>query len=289
MRPGAQTVLRLGHASTPSFVRPVAAKPGAAPRVRINVTYAGFSPAARTAFQRAIDLWEPLLNSTVPINVRASFAPLGGNILGSAGPNFVWRNFAGAPRRNTWYPDAIANKRAGRQIDPSPDIIAQFSSNFSDWSFAAGPALAGKIDFTSVVMHELGHGLGFLGAGTVSGGQGSVRLNSSPRLPLIYDRFTENQAGQALLSFPDQSAQLANQLTGGQIYFDSPQVRAAAGGRARLHAPSPWVQGSSYSHLAEGTYRQGNPNSLMTPIINYGETIRSPGAITRAIFRTTGW
>jgi hypothetical protein len=210
--------------------------------------------------------------------------------LGSAGPGAFWRNFAGAPQPNTWYADAIANKRAGRQLAPAADISARFNSNFTRWWFEAGPAPVGRMDFTAVVLHELGHGLGFLGAGSVRDGRGSVRFPSDPPAPTSYDRRTENALGRALLNFPANSSQLANVLQDSNVYFDSPAVRAAnAGIRARLYAPRPWQPGSSYSHLAEATYQPGSRNSLMTPILNLGETIRVPGPITRAMFVSIGW
>jgi len=277
--------------ATPSLVPDAASRPSAALAATFNVTYTGFTPAARTAFQRAVNLWAPLINSTVPITVAASFQPLGTGVLGSAGPSSVWRDFAGAPRPATWYVDALANKRFGSQLSTSPDIVARFSSNFTNWHYGSTAAPAGRYDFTSVVMHELGHGLGFLGAGTVSGGRGSVRLSgTTPKFPIAYDLFTENAAGTSLLSFPDNSTQLATQLRSGNIFFDSPGVRTANGGQAaRLYAPSTWQQGSSYSHLNEATYGPGNVNSLMTPQIGSGETIRNPGPITRALFTTIGW
>lgn len=164
-RPAAQVTLRLGHASTPSVAGSVPrALAATTTKTTFRVTYTGFTPAARTAFQRAVNIWASLINTTVPVTVKASFSPLGTGVLGSAGPNFVWRDFRNAPKASTWYPDAIANKRARRQMDPAPDIGARFNRNFKKWWFGAGPAPAGKIDFTAVVLHELGHGLGFAGA-----------------------------------------------------------------------------------------------------------------------------
>jgi hypothetical protein len=288
----APAVLRAGTAATPTLVAAERQRGTAvaAAAATFRVTYTGFTPAAQASFQRAVDLWAALVSSPVPITVKASFTPLGPGVLGAAGPSFVWRDFAGAPRPSTWYPDATANKRAGRQLHRSPDIVAQFSSSRTDWHYGTAAAPAGKFDFTTVVMHELGHGLGFLGAGRVSGSTGTVRLALDPRLPMAYDRFTENGAGRALLSFPDDSAELANQLRSGRVFFDSAGVRSANGGRpAKLYAPATWQQGSSYSHLDESTYRPGTANSLMTPIVNFGETVRSPGPITRAIFVDVGW
>ena len=259
----------------------------AARTATFQVTYHGFTPSSRASFQRAVDIWSTKVASAVPITIDATFQPLAPGVLGSAGPKNIFRDFVGAPQPGTWYVDTIANKRAGRQLDPGADIIANFSSSFTNWNFAAAPAPKGQYDFQSVVLHELGHGLGFLGAGNVSGGLGSVRQSG---LPIAYDRLTENAAGKALLSFPDASTALAAQLTGGNVFFDSPAVRSAnAGKTARLYAPSTWRQGSSYSHLDEATYPAGSANSLMTPAIGDGESIRTPGPITRAIFTSIGW
>jgi hypothetical protein len=253
----------------------------------IRVDYNGFTPAARRSFQAAVNDWAPWLRSSVPITVKATFRTLGPGVLGSAGPNGYRRDFDGVPRTGTWYPEPLANKLYGQNIDPLPDIVAQFSSQ-APWYFGRdGRTPVNRYDFKSVVMHELGHGLGFLGAGSIANGSGSVRLQGSP---LGYDRFTENAEGRSMLGFPNNSTQLASQLTSGSVYFDSPAVRDAnAGARARLFAPASWQGGSSYSHLDEGTYGQGSRNSLMTPRINDGEAIHSPGPLTRAIFDSIGW
>ena len=254
---------------------------------RFTVTYSGFTPAARIAFQRAVDVWAGALQSNVPITVRASFTPLERGVLGSAGASGIYKNFPGAPAKDTWYVDAIANNRAGRQVAASPDIVAEFNSDFGNWHYGSAAAPRGTYDFTSVVLHELGHGLGFLGAGRVADGVGSVRTSG---LPISYDRFTENYAGKALLAFPNRSSALRSELTGGRVYFDSPAVRSANDAkRAKLYAPSSWEPGSSYSHLDEANYPAGSTNSLMTPVLRDGETVRVPGPLTKAIFRSIGW
>jgi len=275
----------------PSFVAPpdAGATSLRVPAATIRVTYQGITRPARRAFQRAVNIWEPLLASSVPITVRATFAPAGRGNLGSAGPSRLYRGFRGAPKPGTWYVDAIANKRAGRNLHKSPDIVARFNSNRSDWYFRTdGDTPSNRYDFTSVALHELGHGLGFLGAGRVGGtGRGTVRLSGSP---LGYDRLTESGAGARLLSFANGSTRLGDQLRSNNVWFDSPQVRSASGGnRARLYAPATFQPGSSYSHLNEATYRRRNPNSLMTPFLGGGEAIHNPGPITRAVFSSIGW
>ena len=54
-----------------------------------------------------------------------------------------------------------------------------------------------------------------------------------------------------------------------------------------LYAPSPWSDGSSYSHLAESY--NGTPNALMTFSLANGESIHSPGPVTLGIMKDVGW
>ncbi len=288
--------LRAGPSVGRTLVRP---EPVIGPRraATINVAYTGFSRAAKRAFQRAVKIWAARINSPVPIAIDATFKPLGPGLLGQAGPSTFVRNFTGAPRPNTFFPIAIANKLAGVDFLPGqPDIVAEFSSTFS-FHFGKDPAPATKHDFTTVVLHELGHGLGFVGGARVANengtGPGFIRFNSAsnPTLgPFIYSRFIENNQGPSILSFAEGSAALGNQLRGNKLFFDSRRVRRANGGQpAKIFAPNPFQGGSSYSHLNENTFPQGNPHSLMTPFLGRGETIRNPGGITQGILRDSGW
>ncbi|MFQ5434360.1 MAG: hypothetical protein ACE5FD_05735, partial [Anaerolineae bacterium] len=175
-------------------------------------------------------------------------------------------------------------------------ISAQFNKDFSDWYFGTnGTPPSNKYDFVSVVLHEIGHGLGFAGSMVYSGGLGAWGLTNDgvTYYPTAYDRFAENGSGQSLINtslFGNPSTTLGSQLTGGNLFFDSPNARAANGGSPpRLYAPGSWQQGSSYSHLDESTYGPGTINSLMTPIINNGEANHDPGPITMGMFKDMGW
>lgn len=120
------------------------------------------------AFQHAASIWGAELDSNVEIRIQAAFNPLAPGVLGSAGATFVFRDFGGvglfpgAEFPATWYGSALADKRAGTELN-SPgfnDINAQFSSNFNfylglDNNHGAQP------DLVVVLLHEFGHGLNF--------------------------------------------------------------------------------------------------------------------------------
>jgi hypothetical protein len=264
----------------------------------VNFNGSGWTSDARDAFRFAADIWQTLITSPINIVVDAEFGPLGPGVLGGAGPTRIRRNFTNAPQTSTWYPVATANKLANTDLEPGlADIQATFSSTYPDWDFGTGSSTpVDKISFASVVLHELGHGLGFLGSMEVDDGSGSNECNGTADWgcygylgsPMIYDLFTENGAGTALLSYTNNSADLGDQLTSNDIFFDSPGGNFANGGnRIPLYAPSTWSQGSSYSHLAESFNPTGH--SLMTFSISRGETIHNPGSVTLCMFKEMGW
>jgi uncharacterized repeat protein (TIGR01451 family) len=262
------------------------------PVATIIVNYQGtWTPQAQAAFQHAVDIWASIIQSSVPIMIEAEWTALPSGVLGGAGPADYARNFPAAPQSNTWYPIALANALAGSDLSPSyPDVDAVFNSNFSDWYFGTdGNPPSGRYDFTSVVLHEIGHGLGFSGTADVSGNLGSWGSGTSS--PDIFDRFPENAVGQTLFDFPNYSAALADQLTGGGggLFFDGPNAVAGNGGAPpKLYAPYPWENGSSYAHLDENTF-DNTPHALMTPSIGSGEALHNPGAVTLGIFQDLGW
>ncbi len=171
-------------------------------------------PRREDAFQYAVNLWKPLISSPVPIVVKASWSALGAGVLGSAGPDEVLRDRPGLPQAHTWYPIALANALAGTDLDSAnPDIDATFSSAFSSWYFGTdGHPGAGQIDFVSVVLHELGHGLGFYGVANVADGIGTWQFAGYPG---IFDRFTQAK-GTPVLNFANSSTSLGSRAADGR-------------------------------------------------------------------------
>ncbi len=301
--------LRADFAHPPVRARAVGPAPQrSAARATFVVEYDGFPVEAEAAFQRAVDIWSERVESPVPIRIRATWeAADEADILGLASPRII-ANFELSPQVNTWYASALADAFAGRDQDPAnPDITASFNSDFPNWYFGldANPP-SGDFDLVTVVLHELGHGLGFIGSMQRDDGvnppQGSTECRgtsgefcwgivagSGSRYPLVYDRFAERGDGTPLLDLANFSTPLADALTTGRAFFDGPTAQAQGGGLPELFTPASWQPGSSYSHLDEQAYPAGTLDALMTPNFARGEALHDPGPVLCGALRDMGW
>jgi Fibronectin type III domain len=256
----------------------------------IRVTYHGFSAKAKAAFQAAVNVWQSIVVSDQVIHVDATWAPLGAasGILGEAGATNNYLEGDGY-----WYPGPLEEARCHCNADTGTEIQAEFNSQFMDWYYRTdGLTPIGKWDLETVVLHELGHGLGFFSSLSVSGSYGFWGWQSGGvNHPLRFDanEWSAASAGVQLISFANGKAPLRSQLTDGSVFLGGSHVEAALGGRARLYAPNGWQSGSSNSHLDESTYAPRTVNALMTPILNDGEAIHAPGPAVTAIFQDIGW
>ena len=84
------------------------------------------------AFSHAAGLWSARLDSAVPIRIRAQFTPLAANVLGSAGPIQVFRDFPHAPLTGRGTTSRLPTSSPAKISRPrSDDINANFSSTFN--------------------------------------------------------------------------------------------------------------------------------------------------------------
>ncbi|OFW05437.1 MAG: peptidase [Acidobacteria bacterium RIFCSPLOWO2_02_FULL_68_18] len=133
------------------------------------------------AFQHAAALWGATLDSRVEIRVLSSFEPLACTastaVLGSAGSIFIFSDFGsvgsfpGPLLPNVWHPSALADKRAGVELNPGEsDIRARFNSKLGQpgcldgttWYYGLDTNEAvNQIDLVAMLLHEFAHGLGF--------------------------------------------------------------------------------------------------------------------------------
>jgi hypothetical protein len=286
----------------------------------INVTFdnsfATWPSNAMSAFQAAVNIWQQIVTSSVPINVKADFDSqnFSSNQLGSAGPTFVCSATGGVA--NALYAAALANATNGNTScsDSSGfEIVAHFNNSFASWDFGSTP-VSGKYSFMSVVLHELGHGLGFYGSMQSANGIGShyYDTNGAPGAIDIWDKFIDigGAGGSSILGIASPSAALHAELVGNNLFFSGTNTNAnnsGAAGKIESHnfttqygisSDNGFLQGSSYSHLDDvlyspptGTIPTANqyPNGLMTWQIAAAEVYTDPGPIMRGIFADEGW
>jgi hypothetical protein len=267
---------------------------------------------AQAAFQRAVDTWSHIVVSSVPITVDATLdSSLPAGALGGASPTGY------AKAGGYYYPVALANALSGAdQNGAGSEITADFANDDAIFYYGSDPtAIAAApctvppdttpspgscYDFESVVLHELGHGLGFIGSATVDQGDTLAHYGDSTAAsatPLIYDAYTETGAHTAILDYPNHSTALTDALTSGAVYWDGPEGTGADRGREpRLYAPydpsAPargFEVGSSFSHLSDASYPRGDRDSLMTPFAEQGDVVRDPGEIALGMLRDLGW
>jgi len=228
-------------------------------------------------FTQAASIWGAALSSNVPVNVYATWVAKTCTsttaVLGSAGPISVDRDFTLAPFPATWYHVALANRLAQTDLDPAGnDINASFNINLgtagcldtSGWYYGYDHNEGALIDFLAVLLHELGHGLGF---STFTSGTTGAYFSS---FPSAYDHFLRDDATGLLWSDATETApqRVASAITGVGLSWTG----ANADGYGTAHmtdAPQLVVTGSANGGAANGNYYVGTAS--------FGAALSSPG------------
>lgn len=287
---------------------------------------------AKEAFEHAAELWGSHLNSPVPITIDASWRSLGSNALGSAGPTTAFALTGPGVFPDTFYTIAQVNALLGRDVkeqdnvSATSDINMNISCDRDDWYFGidANPP-SGEYDLVTVLLHEIGHGIGFLGSvfgnNTSQTAYWGIEVQVPPgepplRLPLVYDQFALDGNFDNLIDEEVYPLTQSIQTSQGTVQT-SPELYQAATGRVGppppdrgvffsgletelsidnvrvpLWAPNPYQAGSSYSHLNQvffSTDGQYASSALMRPQIPTQLAIHSPGPVFCGMLKDMMW
>jgi len=179
------------------------------------------------AFQFAADIWGAVLDSNVRIVIQANFDPLFCDdvsaVLGSAGTAYLVSDFGGVAQfpgsefPHIWYHGALADKRAGAELNPgAPDITAQFNSNLGKTGCLTGFGFYRGLDnnhgalpdLVTTLLHEFAHGLGFsqfanVATGLETGNQSDVYARNllDRKLNTTWDLMTNTQRHDSAINY----------------------------------------------------------------------------------------
>lgn len=255
----------------------------------INLEFGPLFPEeAKPAVERAVDIWSQSIETVVPVKIQANWDSLPPNILAQAAPYEVLNNFEGAPEANRQYAIALANQLAGQDLNPAaPDMVVKLAKD-TEWYFGLDGQVPDSVyDMVTVALHEMGHGLGYLGSANYNGTSGFLGFQG---IPFIFDQFVEESDQTSVLDYVSGTVTFGEVLESDALFWNGENGGEAHGiGRPRLFAPTNWAPGASFSHLRESSYPEGNANSLMTPFLNTAESIHTPGAVSLGMMQDMGW
>lgn len=186
-------------------------------------------------------------------------------VLGSAGAYNVWRDFPNAPVAGTWYSSALANTLAGSDLDEGadPEIISRFNVNLGKPGCLDGSPFylgvdnivpTGQVNFAEVLLHELGHGLGF--QALTSGSTGARIDDGTGTYPAMWEQFMyDNTAGKLWLNMTN-AERVASGKNARNLVWTGPKVVDATPSVLQRGTPLMQIKSKAVPAVA-GDYQVG--------------------------------
>lgn len=236
------------------------------------------------AINAAVDVWSQNFASQVPVKIKVLWERQSNSgILASAAPGKFHTNFKNIPDSELWYASALADSLAGEDIEPTiPEITIRINSTNGPMLYVGtdGKCPSNKYDLVSMILHEMGHGLGFLSNADYDElyGYGSIQQ------PTPFDAYAQLPDGRRLMDLDSPSIELGKALTEPLVWSGANAIRANNGIKPLLFTPSPYEGGSSLSHLDEATFANSARDAVMTPNLKFGEVFHLPGPLLIAMF-----
>ncbi len=239
----------------------------------------------RNAVGLAIGSWSNALETPIPVVVQVSWTCLGDpGILGYAGASEIYR--LDELPTSYGYPTALANALTGRDLNGgAPEIRVVLNSELASanacsfaadrWYTGSGTPPANQVDLLSVVLHEVAHGVGFLGSAWRQPGANQASLEPTP---YAFDSLVHTTSGP-LLAQPTPGSHLTSALS----------IDVGGSNLYSLYSPGFFVNGSSFSHFDSQTTTGNRGGSLMRPELGSGSPQRTIDAAVLGVLTQQGW
>lgn len=251
-------------------------------------------------FNYAANIWTGIVQPSVNMAINAEFiaktCTINSAVLGGAGPAFSSRDFPGAPVAATWYPGALRNHLA-TPLNGDPVITASFNSEIKGNPNCLGGASwyygydhnpgANQIDLLEIILHEMGHGLGFITLVNLSTGIKSSGFDD------IYMRFLRDNSLNKSWPAMTSAERVASAKDNGDLVWTGSQVQhmiptlnnGTVNNYPRMYAPTTLAQGSSVYHWDTNVTYVDYTNELM----EHQYSLPFDMALTVALMRDLGW
>lgn len=253
----------------------------------------------KLSFIKAVEILADQVVSTQTIIVDANFdsdmsCNASSATLGSAGAttNVAYPVATSGLLGNTYYPIGLANAITDSDIDAGvSDITSSFNADLGDsnclsgsfWYYGFDAPSGSDIGFTTVLLHEMTHGLGFASLTDASDGSKAAGIDD------IFSNFLYSKQDSADWSVAgglndSDRADSAVSVTG--LLWNGSNVNTKAiglltagyddadtsssftsGDRVQMYAPNPIEGGSSVSHFTTAA----SPNEIMEPQYTAGQ------------------
>ncbi len=229
---------------------------------------------------RALQTWDDII-TTAPgrtLKVGVSWISMGSGTLAFAGSSYSYSYVNGIQQITTQAEDVWRNQvstpAGGYDMDDYDIFI--FCNDSANFYYSETPMTgwSAQYDYQSVILHEIGHGLGFLSMVSSTGAfeTDSWDDGTTTTLYTTYDALLTDADGNKLI---DTESGIANSVTLGETLY-------LGDSGLQIYNPSSWEEGSSLSHVTDDS-------AVMSPYLTNGDTIRMFSDLELEALELMGW
>ena len=201
-------------------------------------------------------------------------------------------------------PNTLGNQLADRRIigqtDSDPEYEIHINED-SEWYLGIdGKPDEDEFDLVNILLHEIGHALGFVSTFAVDHDEETGEFwESENGYFFYYDQFVWSRDDDELMDLESPSDDLYDSLTGHKLFWGHSGMKNSRGeslmsvrengGPVMVWSPPDEDTGTRVSHLDYDAFPAFHRDSLMNPYAYMGEATHTIGPVTLGILYDMGW